>query len=244
MKRLVVALAALSMFSVVKAEKGADKPIRTGGEWAVSLDAQGHVLALKQTSELKPVLAEPLERAIRGWAFEPGKLSGQPQPTETSLSLSIVMEPIGGDGYAIRIEDAQTGGRPQKMVSPRLPSRDVREGSYLYVMRVAYAADGKVVSIAPEAGTPEVPSGVRKNFEAAVKEWTFEPERIGGKPLAAEVVVPLCVSMWRNSFRQPAGMEDGCAWKSPQKHSPVESGQFVAVDPAARLLTDVVGRTL
>lgn len=41
MKQFVVALAALLAFGVVKAEKGDDKPIRSGGEWAVPLDAQG-----------------------------------------------------------------------------------------------------------------------------------------------------------------------------------------------------------
>lgn len=204
----------------------------------------GHVLALKQTTKLKPALAEPLERAIRSWAFEPGKIAGQPQPTETSLSLSIVMEPIGDDGYAIRIEDAQTGGRSKKMTPPSIRSRDVREASYLYAMRVAYAKDGKVVSIVAKAGSPQVPAGVRKEFEAAVKSWTFEPERVGGQPLAAEIVIPLCVSIWKAAFREPAGLEDACEWKSLQKRSPVGNGQFVAVDPAAKLLTDVVGRTL
>lgn len=241
MKRLVLALAAWSTFGVVKAEKGGDDPIRTSGEWAVSLDAQGHVLALKQTSKLKPILAEPLERAIRGWTFEPGKVGGQPQPTETRLNVSVVLEPSGTDGYAIRIDDVGTGGGVRHLPTLRINPRDVREGTYLYVMRVAYDGDGKVVSVTPEAGTPEVPPGLRRNMEIVMKGSTFEPERVGGRAVAADVVIPMCVSMAKGVTPPPSA---ACEWKPPQRHSSIGSGQLVAVDPAAKLVTEVVGRKL
>lgn len=65
MKKFLLLLVAMLAFGVGKAEKRVDKPMRTEGEWAVSLDAQGRVVVLKQTSQLKPILSEPLERAIR-----------------------------------------------------------------------------------------------------------------------------------------------------------------------------------
>lgn len=232
---------AMLVFGVAEAEKGGDKPLRTGGEWAVSLDAQGHVVALKQTTKLKPILSEPLERAIRSWSFDPGKLNGQSMPTETTLNLSLVLEPTGTDGYAIRIDDASTGGRIGKSPSLHINPSDVREASYLYVMRVAYDTKGKVVSVIPESGTPEVPSGIRRNMEIYMKGVTFEPERVGGRAIAADVVIPMCVSMSKDRKQPPA---DSCDWKPPHKRSPVGSGQLVAVDPAAKLLTDVVGRAL
>lgn len=241
MQQLVVALAALLTFGAVKAEKGGDQPIRSEGAWAVSLDAQGRVLALKQTSKLKPILAEPLERAIRGWTFEPGKIAGQPQPTETTLNVSVVLEPAGTDGYAIRIDDVGTGGGVRHLPTLRINPRDVREGTYLYVMRVAYDGDGKVVSVTPEAGTPEVPPGLRRNMEIVMKGSTFEPERVGGRAVAADVVIPMCVSMAKGATPPPSA---ACEWKPPQRHSSIGSGQLVAVDPAAKLVTEVVGRKL
>ncbi len=242
MKRTFAAVVAAALLAgVATAEPAADKPLRTAGEWAVSLDAQGHVVALKQTTSLKPILGEPLERAIRGWTFEPGRIDGRPQPTETTLNVSVVLEPSGTDGYAIRIDDVGTGGGIRKLPTLRVNPRDVREGTYLYVMRVAYDRDGKVVSVTPEAGTPEVPSGVRRNMEIVMKGATFAPERVGGQAVAADVVIPMCVSMARN--RMPPA-DGACEWTPPRKRSAIGSGQRVAVDPAAKLLSDVIGRML
>lgn len=243
MKRTFAAMVAGAALAsgLAGAESEGGKPLRAAGEWAVSLDAQGHVVALKQTTQLKPILNEPLERAIRGWTFEPGRIDGRPQPTETRLSVSVVLEPKGADGYAIRIDDVGTGGGFRKIPTLRINPRDVREGTYLYVMRVAYDGEGEVVSVGPEAGTPEVPSGVRRNMELVMKGAIFEPERVGGRAIAADVVIPMCVSMARG--RMPSAA-DACEWKPSGKRSSVGSGQLVAVDPAARLLSDVFGRTL
>ncbi len=239
--RGAVLTAALLAAGVAQAGPNGTAPLRTSGEWAVSLDTQGHVMTLTQMSKLKPVLAEPIERAIRGWSFESGRVDGRPQPTETYLGLSIVLEPESADGYAIRVEDANLGGRLGKIPAVRINPRDVREGTYLYVMRVAYDKDGKVVSVGPESGTPEVPASMRRDFEFVLKGATFQSERVSGRPVAAEVVIPMCVSMSRSS-RPPAN--DACEWKAPQKSAPVGNGQLVAVDPAAKLLTEVVGRAL
>lgn len=244
MKAMLAAglVAAMLATGATAAERAADRPLTATGEWAVSLDAQGHVVALKQTTALKAILGEPLERAIRSWTFEPGRIDGQARPTETRLNVSVVLEPSGTDGYAIRIDDVRTGGGIDKIPVLPINPRDVREGTYLYVMRVAYDRDGKVVSVMPEAGTPEVPSGLRRNMEIVMKRSTFAPERVGGRPIAADVVIPMCVSMMRG--RKPPADGDGCQWKPPQQRAAIGNGQLVAVDPAAKLLSDVVGRTL
>lgn len=144
-------------------------------------------------------------------------------------------------GYAIRIDDARVGGRIDQIPEMRVNPRDVREGTFLYVARVAYDEDGKVVSIDPEHGTPEVPSGVRRSFERVLKGSTFVPERVGGHGIAAEIVIPMCVSTTRSRKTSPS---DACDWTPPHRSASIGGGQFVAVDSAAKLRTDVVGRAL
>jgi hypothetical protein len=43
---------------------------------------------------------------------------------------------------------------------------------------------------------------------------------------------------------QAIAADDGCQWKPLQHRSAIGSGQLVAVDPAAKLLSDVIGRML
>jgi hypothetical protein len=235
---------ALTVTLAARAERVADDPPQLDAEWAVSMDAQGHVLALKQHSTLKPALSLPLEQAIRSWTFEPGKLDGRPAPTETILTLSITLE-LTDDHYAIRIDQARTGGRFKKMVLAKL-DRKLLHGnstSYLYVMRIAYDANGKVVSIVPQDGSPSVDPLARKNMESAVREWLIEPERVDGHGIAASVEFPLCVTISSG----PSGvrpLKSPCDWTQWKKSPTVGEGQFLALDPAAKLLTDVIGHTL
>lgn len=238
---IAVAMAGLIASGVALADTVNAQLVRTGGEWTISLDAQGRVERVRQTTTLKPLLAEPIERAIRGWSFEPGRIDGQPRPTETNLGLSIALQPVDAGGYAIRIDDVRVGGRIDKIPEMRVNPRDVREGTFLYVARVAYDEEGKVVSIDPERGTPEVPSGVRRSFERVLKGATFVPERVGGHGIAAEIVIPMCVSTTRGRRTSPS---DACDWTPPHRSASIGGGQFVAVDSAAKLRTDVVGRTL
>jgi hypothetical protein len=108
-KKSICAALAL-VFLVWAMPSFADKPVQSESTWAISLDAGGHIVRLEDRGQRFPALHEPLEHAIRTWAFEPGRLNGQPAPTETSLTVLVSLEPLLDDKYAIRIVDARTGG--------------------------------------------------------------------------------------------------------------------------------------
>ncbi|MFI4970668.1 MAG: hypothetical protein ACHP7D_10725, partial [Lysobacterales bacterium] len=69
---------------------------------------------------------EPLEHAIRSWIFEPGRIDGQPAPTETTLTLDVSFVPSADGKYAVRIDDARTGGDIDLAASKRAPPRVCR----------------------------------------------------------------------------------------------------------------------
>ena len=65
--------------------------------WRVSLDASGAVTHLEPTDTLEPAVAAPLERAIGGWRFAPGRVDGVAAPTETMLTLDVRFVAVDGD---------------------------------------------------------------------------------------------------------------------------------------------------
>ena len=107
-KSLILCLAALMPLAATASEapvsgKGAEALANTDEgdsryrvRWVVSLDAAGHVTDVKAgTQTLVDVVRVPLENAIRGWRFVPGKIDGQPAPTRTMLTLDIALVPAG-----------------------------------------------------------------------------------------------------------------------------------------------------
>lgn len=99
---LLGGLAALVLATGAQAAVPNEVPATVNTTWRVTLDAGGHVTALEQHSKVKPAVAGPLEAAIRGWTFEPGKLDGVPAVTETTLDVSVALEPQG-EGFAVRV---------------------------------------------------------------------------------------------------------------------------------------------
>jgi TonB family protein len=240
-KTLIAMFAALLAVGAAQAKKS-EKPIRLNAEWAISLDAQGHVLALKQTTKLKPVLSEPLERAVQAWVFEPGKINGQPAPTETLLRLSVVLKPANSDGYAVSIESAATGGGIARMKPPTYPDQAFRYRQQGVVMVVVnYDESGKVVSASMHAGAQAVPRSLSDAALSAVRQWTFRPETVGQHALAGSVYFPVCFFI--TDYRQSPS-EDACKWTPPGGQHTVSEHDVVALNPAAKLLTDVVGHAL
>jgi hypothetical protein len=107
----------------------------------------------------------------------------------------------------------------------------------LVVLRVNYAADGTVVSAEPEADSPKVDERLTKAASAATKTWTFRPEVVGGHALAGAVVVPFCFSI-------APGKKPDCSWKPKGENAALGDGEALALEPAAKLTTDVAGHAL
>jgi hypothetical protein len=87
---------------------------------------------------------------------------------------------------------------------------------------------------------PAVSDDLEVAAARAVKSWAFTPEVVGGRALAGSAIVPICfelVGMGKDIERA------NCNWVAPGVKS-LQEGGVVAIDPAARLKTDIVGHTL
>lgn len=246
MRHLLFCIASVAVFGVAHAAATEQAPIRIAVGWHVSLDAQGHVTRLQpipdKTTDRVPVIREKLEEAIRAWSFMPGTVSGQPESTETGLFVRAELPVHDGRITHIRIMSADVGGSIAKMTPPRYPAKAVRnQDAGEVVLKIAYAADGKPTDVEPVADSPATSKTLIEASVEAARSWLFQPEVVGGRALAGTSVVPICYVLQVIGTSRTRGK---CDWKAPGHDRALDNGEALALNPAARLLTDVAGHTL
>lgn len=216
--------------------------------WNVSIAADGNVTAFNARPNARadraPQIRERLEAEIRHWHFLPGTVDGKAQPTETVLSVSISLLPEGEDSWRIRFDDARTGGRIAKTTRPHIPKEIMtKHETGVVVIRVAYGADGKVTSATLADDSPQKAREIVQATLDAVKQWTFEPERVGGHAVAGTHAVPLCYTTSVGRPREDE-LDAACAWRPAGHNTTIAEGDSLALEPAARLDTAIAGRAL
>ncbi|MBA8884935.1 energy transducer TonB [Dokdonella fugitiva] len=222
------------------------KPLHLTRSWRLSLDAAGRVASLDGDRELDPAIRVPLEQAIRRWEFEPGRVAGEPAPTETTLTLDVTFHAAPDGNYVAHVDDARVGGtidfKPGKMAPPRIPRDAVRIGLVArVVVKAEYDGDGRIVSVEPqrEEGINSLPSLERATVNA-VKHWSVVPERVGGHGVASSIMVPICFTVTQG-LHAP---DFDCTWTPPGSHARVANGGAFALAPATKLRSDVIGHAL
>ncbi len=219
--------------------------VKLDTRWEASIDAQGKVTALALRSELQPRVAEPLASAIHGWSFEPARAGDPPAAVETTLYVTLRLEPTGGDS-AIRVLDVRSGGAVERGSTPTMPSNVLRRSGdlvpALVVAQLQYDADGEVTSAELATGAPAADERLVKDALRAVRRWRFTPERVGGQARAASALVPIC-------FRPPSDMRDGielvCGdWTPPGARAGIAAGAVYVAEPAIAVRAGVIGSIL
>jgi len=224
------------------------EPVLLRLSWRVSIDAQGHVTQLQakadKRTERMALVRDAVEKRIRAWQFTPGAVDGVPQATETTLAVTTTLLPRSGDDYEIRIDEARTGAEIAKVQVPRYPQDAVRNGtSGLVVLRVAFDADGKVTSAVPDKDETKAAAALVKASLDAVKTWTFQPERVAGHGVAGTTELPMCFQVVPLvGMRVPEVPR--CEWKPKGYRGALAQGEALALDPVAKLATDVADHTL
>jgi TonB family protein len=215
--------------------------------WALTIDASGRVTALESIGNPPvPAVRAPLENAIRGWHFQPGTIDGKPAETKTTFSLDLSLVEQGSDKYALRVDDARTGAdltaegfHHSTPKYPRYAMNHRLDG--MVVLRIDYDANGHVVATRLQDGAPDVDASFVRSARDAASRWTFSPEIVGGHGLAGSTIVPICFADYTR--RTPIEALR-CAWTPPEGHGSLGDGAIVSIDPAVRLETAVIGRTL
>jgi protein TonB len=205
--------------------------------WDVSLDVGGKVTTLATGDERVPKLHAQLEKAIRAWHFSPGKLNGEAAATQTHLTTTLEIRLVG-DGAEVRVVRAETGARSRQSVPPKYPTSAARSGVQGQVVVLAqFDETGAVKDVARYDNAPAADERLARAAIASVKQWTFAPEVVGGHPVAGAALVPICFTL---AGRTPPV----CEWNDAAGGESMSGSEAVAVNPAAKLETDVVGHLL
>jgi len=208
--------------------------------WTISVDDQGHIVRLSTRETKLADIRDRIEHEIRSWQFSPGKVDGVPAPSDSTLVVTLMATPTDDAHYAVRVTGAATGGGYGVMTPPQYPHASLLSHRQGYVvLNVNYGADGKVVDAAPADGAPKADSPFVNASIAAVRQWVFVPEVIGGHPRAGAAIVPICFAIASKYARPP-----DCTWKRPGDDLKVSGDQMVALDSAVTLKSDVAGRAL
>lgn len=219
-------------------------------QWKMTLDAQGHVTALDLQSGTIDAVREKLEPVVRNWQFISGTVNGEPAATETMLSVQISLLPSGdGESYAIRFEDVRTGGyvgenTKQPRFTKSAAQAVLRNGGFArLVFEISFDKAGIPQAIALQPGSTSKKGRLIDYAEKALREWTYEPERVAGIGVPGKVIVPICYYVGLSvSEAERAGKS--CLWTKPGSKASVGQGESLALDSSVSLKNDVIGRTL
>jgi TonB family protein len=233
-----IALTGALAASGAAAASAESSPVFVDMTWSLGVDAGGRITRLATDDKQLPTLHGPLEKDIRSWKISPGKVDGVPAATESKLHLLLRLDPQTDGNYHVNLAGASTGGGYGRQSAPKYPENAAagrRQG--LVVLKVDYDEAGKVKDVGPYAGAPQVDTAFVRSAINAVRQWTFEPEIVGGHPRRGSALVPVCFRM-----DAPGVPKIDCNWKPPNGRGTTEG--MVALDPAARLESDVIGRAL
>lgn len=245
--RLLLPLLACCLLACTTAlASDADDTLVLNAKARVAVDAEGRVtdVAFVDAEKLISAVREPLDRAIRSWAFEPARKGDRAVSSETTVKVGLRAERLGDeDAFVLSITSASAGPDTTVHQHPRYPVEAVRARiSGRVVVRVHYDADGVPTDIVTEEAEYDrneswhQARAIEKATHEAVRSWRFQPEIVDGQPLASSVLVPMtfCVKPANSKYR-------GC-FKEEQASFP--DGTLLAEQPATRLLTEVVGTRL
>ncbi|MEP7041654.1 MAG: energy transducer TonB [Dokdonella sp.] len=244
-RRIACTTLAAMVFAGVLSVSGAapspagSSPVFVDMTWNLGVDAAGRITHLATDDTHLKMLHERLEKDIRSWKISPGKVDGVPAATESKLHLSLRIDAQADGNYRVSLAGASTGGGYARQTAPKCPENAAagrRQG--LDVLKVGYDEAGRVKDVEPFAQAPQADAAFVRSATNAVKTWTFEPEIVGGHSRSSTALVPVCFRI-----AAPGVPEVDCNWKLPGNASGTGEGMF-ALDPAARLESDVIGRTL
>lgn len=229
MKLLIASLFALS--AGVAAASDATPESNFNLTYALELDRAGQIVSLTPQPALdSPELQARVESEVRRWSFRPAHLDGQPVPTRTFLRLGVSAP--GLDPSLARIVSATTGPAIASMTSPGYPADALRRGEGgLVVLKLKLDTQGRVRGVATQPG-----SSPKREFteaaRAAAKHWRFIPETANGQAVAGAVMIPVC-------FRAHSAQPQACDWQGPAGQRFTPSSVAVAIEPAARITSEL-----
>ena len=209
---LFPALMALSLVAAMSA-RAADAPYEVV-VWAdAKYDATGALSSLEfpQAKDYAPALVDNLRNRIAARPASP-KLDGDvPATFETGVRVTLTVTPETG---SVAVDEIVDMPRVLRMTQARF-TEDMAAGASAWDGRVmascTVTVKGRCSAVEILSDSSDVPDEARRIAKRALLEWRFEPQKVGGKPVEGQAVVPFVIERTgvarptlRNREREPA----------------------------------------
>lgn len=161
----------------------------------VEVGADGKVIAVQPDAKLTPAVAQAIQSTVGAWRFAPPVRDGKPVGGVTYVQIGACAVTVDG-GLRMAFDYQGNGPRRQGPSSPRPPSSiaQIRPGESVK-MQLTYrvGADGvaKVESVDRISGKANISTAFRSSVEDWIRASRFEPELVGGEPVATRMSLPI-----------------------------------------------------
>jgi len=243
-RKLVVLSSILMIACCCGASAQQQKSVNFEREARVSIGADGKVTALafvnwKATDDLVGKRLEPL---IRSWTFQPAMINGQPVPTETTIHVQLEMSKAANGVYSIKLLDESSGPGVLKTPAPDYPTEELAANAEAKVtLLLAVDATGVPVDIKTTSVITNGSGASKLHFGKAAmdaaKHWRFQPESVGGHPVASHVSVPITFCLDETTPCSSIAKQLAAQASTPNSNTPT------AQDSKVKLTKTVAGTT-
>jgi hypothetical protein len=213
----------------------APRPVAFFAEARVEVDADGKVVKVDAAQDLPASIRTYIEQELKTWQYARRHREGETGNAATWVSLGACAVPTDKGGYTMGL--AYHGNGPRIAGGGRW---QVTSGLANAVGKSGFEGDATVHFVVNADGTTKVESveglddkRARKAILPAVEFWLermrFDPEEIGGKPVATRETVPLRFKQGgRHESREDTEARlKAEAMQSPQCKLAAAAGQLV-----------------
>lgn len=192
-------------------------PVTLHASAAITIEPDGGISSFAWKDENEDVLqvARLVEPRVRAFQFEPGRIDGVPAVTDTTLRVTLRATPDAAGNWAISIADAATGAAVVSQLPPTYPIEAARDGIEAEVVsEIEVGADGRAQVLSTGYESSAKGAAGRREFlrasSAAIASWRYEPERVGGHPVAGRMRVPITFCLGHRTWctERQAGQPD------------------------------------
>lgn len=198
MKSLITGgvLAALVAVPTVHGATRAKAPYRVD-VWSSVLfaeDGRAKEIRIVDEASLPQAFAAQVRTRLQGARIEPRTLDGQATTFRTGVRMAFEVTPTDGAG-TVRVAGLQVSPLPLERALVKVPLEIARsagwEGSVTAICHVD--VQGRCGSTDVEAGAA-IPESARRWAAASFERWRFEPQQLGGVPVAGEYALRVYIA--------------------------------------------------
>jgi len=180
--------------------------------YEVALEARGgnsptgHLAAwaLVEAGSYPPAFLGHMEAQLRQQPIEPKLADGVPATFDTTIYVGVTITPKSG-GADARIDDIIHGPGILRRTTTRFP-RDllqVEGWKGRVIVQCTVSVEGRCGPVEIVREDPGMPESGRRFARESIALWTFEPQRVGGKPVTGDVRIPFVIESKSHSSLPP-----------------------------------------